>query len=287
MNEMNVTIVNQISRSKTVITGGCLLLIAVLCGCGALFVAVGSSSEPTPAPAAPQTQALEPVIVSGATVVPASTAAPVITEPTVLAEFAGAGDTVTNNFRVSSCQKAAFHWATVSSGGDWTATLIVDLFNADGEKTDLVNQFVLDPPAEGINGVVVHPLIEGEYILSTQSADMPWTLRVECWDKVTPAGAGMSLAGELAVVTHNYELPTCKKSVFVWSVEPDDAGRAILNVSLYKTTKERPNSLIMEHQSDSVITLKGESQNRLSDGLYWLAVEHVSGPWTIRWECRD
>ncbi len=286
----NVVIVNQ-SRWPLVLAG--LGLAVVVCVCSFVtFMILDSASEPTPAPvvrtATPQTQALEPVAVPGVTTVPALTM-PAVTEPTVLAEFAGEGNTVTDNFKTPVCRKAVVHWTAASSGGDFlpTASLIVHLFEAGGEEEYLINQLVLDPPPEGINGVVAHPLLEGEHYFSTENTDGSWTLRVECWDEVAPVGSEMNLAGRTATVTDNYELPACKKSVFVWSVEPDDSGSAVLSVNLFKTDKERPNRLINEHRSDSATILEGRALNRLSDGLYWLAVEHASGPWTIRWECQD
>jgi hypothetical protein len=239
-----------------------------------------AQAQPTPAPQATNTPRPAP------TNTPEPTK-PVYVEPTVLLELEGTGATVTDNFELPSCQKAIFYWTAAASQSN-TASLIVDLHTVGEEREGpLVNEFEMDVPAEGIGGATLQPLAGGEYYFTTENTDLPWTLRAECQDGQAPAGSEIDLQGAGNTVTANYELPACQKSVFIWSVGPGSGGAASLIVHLCKVGADRCVSLVNEFKMDLTGPLEGEVLQDLTGGLYYLTTENLSGPWNIRWECRD
>jgi hypothetical protein len=226
-----------------------------------------SPTSPPPSP----TSAPEPTV-------------PMYSEPVVLAEVQGEGDTVTDNFEWPACQKAVFYW-TVSPNSYGTASLIVYLHRIGVERgVVLVNEMAMSVSVEGLSGSALQPLSGGEYYFSTENTDEPWTIRVECQDHVAPVGAGIDLQPVGNIVTDNYELPACQKSVFVWSAGRNDIGTASLILWL---CGEECTVLVNEFQMDLIAPMEGEALQALRGGIYYLVSENSSGPWSVRWECRD
>lgn len=220
--------------------------------------------------------------------IPTDTPAPVYTDPVILAEIEGVGESVTDNFEWPSCQKAVFYWtAFPSSYGN--ASLIVDLHNVEmGRDMPLINEFAMDVSGDGISGAALQPLAGGEYYFSTENTDEAWALRVECQDGAAPVTWGLDLRSTGNMVSDNYELPTCNKSVFVWSAEPSESGTASLAIYLCKVGEDRCPILVNEFGMDLKEPFKGEALEVLSGGIYFLAIDNASGtPWSIHWECQD
>lgn len=203
----------------------------------------------------------------------------------VLTEVKGTGETVTDDFEWPACQKAVFYW-TVSPSSYGSASLIVCLHKIGVEQEMfLVNEFAMNVSAEGLSGSALQPLAGGEYYFSTENTDEPWTIRVECQDGVAPVGTGIDLQAAGNIVTDNYELPACQKSVFAWSTEPNDSGTASLILGL---CGNECITLVNEFDMDLTAPLEGEALQALGGGIYYLVSENTSGqPWSVRWECRD
>jgi hypothetical protein len=208
---------------------------------------------------------------------------PTYSEPVVLTEVEGAGGTVTDNFDWPACQKAVFYWS-VSPNSYGSASLIVHLHKTSSEQeVTLVNEFAMD--VSELSGSALQPLSGGEYYFSTENTDQPWTIRVECQDGVAPVGTGIDLEASGNIVTENYELPACQKSIFAWSVEPGDTGTASL---ILRLCGNECTTLVNEFQMDLTAPMEGEALQALDGGIYYLVSENTSGrPWSVHWECRD
>jgi hypothetical protein len=143
----------------------------------------------------------------------------------------------------------------------------------------------MDVPGVGLSGSALQPLSGGEYYFSTENTDQPWRIRVECQDGGAPVAAGIDLQVAGNLVTENYELPSCQKSVFAWSVEPDDSGMASL---ILKLCGDDCTTIVNEFQMDLAAPMQGDALQALGGGIYYLVSENTSGrPWSVRWECRD
>jgi len=209
---------------------------------------------------------------------------PTYSEPVLLAQLEGMGGTVTDNYEWPACQKAVFYWRAYPDSIGF-ASLIVHLYKVGVEqRASLVNDFAMDVSTEGLSGAVLQPLSGGEYYFSTENTDQPWTIRLECQDGMAPVGTGIDLQGAGSVVTDNYELPACQKSVFVWSTEPDDSGFASL---ILKLCGDDCTSIVNDFQTDLAAPMEGEALQALAGGTYYLVAENTSGAWSVRWECRD
>jgi hypothetical protein len=213
---------------------------------------------------------------------------PAYNEPVTLLELDGIGEAVTDNYELPRCLKAIFYW-TVSPNSYGSASLILKLHNIEtGRDMTLVNEFEMDLP-EDLDGASLQPLAGGEYFFSSDNTDEAWTVRLECQDGVAPATVGeLEWQGEGNRVSPNYELPACRKSVFIWSVEPDDRGTAALIAHLCEAGKERCPSIVNKFEMDLSGPLEGETLESLSGGIYYLATSNVgSRQWNIKWECQD
>ena len=263
---------------------GMLILVSLACGGSASTRETRTSTSVDGVSTAPPQATPESV----STALPTNTPEPTYTDPVVLAEVEGVGESVTDNFQWPSCQKAVFYW-TAFPNNFGSASLIISLHNEEKlDDVSLVNEFAMDVSSEGISGSALQPLQEGEYYFSTENTDAPWSLRVVCQDGVAPVASGLDLQGRGNVVTDNYELSACRKSVFAWSAEPDDRGTASLIVHLCKAGEDRCTTLINEFGMDSAQTLVGEALQIVSGGVYFVVTSNTSGrPWNVRWECRD
>jgi len=100
------------------------------------------------------------------TEVPAPTPAPV-TEPVV---FEGSGGAVTDNMRLSACQKSVFSW---QHGG--TSNFFVNLCGESCGSLIIAGR-------DDATGEAFQPLGGGEYYLVVESVEGPWTITWECRD---------------------------------------------------------------------------------------------------------
>ena len=220
---------------------------------------------------------------------PTSTPMPACSEPVVLAEVEGTGEVVTDNYEFPACQKAVFYWVAypTSSG---TASLILKLYNvATGQAMPIVNEFAMDVSAEGLTGSAIQALAGGQYYLTTENTAQPWRLRVECQDGVAPVAVGTLSVAEVGnVITGNYELPPCNKSVFAWRVNQTDSGTASMIAYLVKVGTDEAWNLVNEFDMDRTEPLEGRALQKLSGGQYYLYVFNTGNqPWSIHWQCQD
>ncbi len=250
---------------------------------------VGETEEPGPTQEAEPTDEPEPTDTPSPTNTPEPTV-PTYTEPVVLAELDGIGNTVTDNYEFPRCGKAVFYWE-VEPNAYGSASIIINLHNVDADREILlVNEFSSD--VVGVHsGSALQPLKGGEYFFSTENTDEPWRVRVECQDGAAPVAEGMDVTGTGDAVTGNYTLPACRKSIFNWSVEPNPYGSASLIVHLCSVeeieTRGCPPAIVNEFQSDLTGPLVGEALERVDGGDYFLIIRNTDEDWHVWWECRD
>jgi hypothetical protein len=203
----------------------------------------------------------------------------------VLAEFSGTGGTVTDNFTAPECQKAVFEWS-VNRSSYGTASLILHLQKVGTDAYEsIVNEAEFDNPGDTLTGSAVQPLSAGEYYLASENTDEAWTVRVACRDGEKPVGTGIDLAGTGNLVTDNYTLPACQKSVFAWTAAPDSSGSAALIVHFCGRDCE---SIVNEFKTDVAAPISGEALQAVDGGDFYLVLMNTGGrDWTVKWECRD
>lgn len=218
---------------------------------------------------------------------PTITPTPMRTEPEVLLELDGQGKAVTDNYELPACHKAVFYW-TATTGEYGAASLIARLHKTDSEgDIVIVNEFNTDVGSDSITWPALLPLEGGEYYFSTENTDEPWSLRVECQDGMASVAEGLDVQGVGLAVTDNYKLSSCQKSVFMWTVEPNESGAASIIARLHTDGGEEAFVFANEFDMDLSEPLEGEKLQSINEGIYYVSVENTSEPWHIRWECRD
>jgi S1-C subfamily serine protease/tetratricopeptide (TPR) repeat protein len=219
---------------------------------------------------------------------------PVYTGPLVLATFSGKGDTITDNFQLPECQQAIVYWSL--SPSDYVVPGIdikMDYLNVYLHKGTQARELILEPFLFGNNphnGWVLQSFDGGIYYLLTMArTDAAWTIRVECRDGIAPIRTGMDLHATGDIITDPYELSACQKSVFVWSVEPDDSSSASIRLRIELCGKDlQCISIVDVIELNPTVPLKGETLQPLSGGVYFLVSKNARGQsWSVRWECRD
>jgi len=260
-------------RSRPFVVLILLFLIALACGKSGAPAADVATPAPPPAdtPLPPPPTDTPP-------------AAPAYLEPVLLADLQGTGQAVTDTYPWPACQKAVFAWH-VAANSAGAASLIAHLHKGDDQLT-IINAFAMDVPG-GLDGATLQPLAGGEYYLATENTDAAWSIRVECQDHTAPAGQDLDVAAARTGVTQNYQLPACQKSVFAWNVQPNATGAASLIVDLHQDGESGSVNLVNQFAMDQIGPLTGEAVQPLPGGLYYLSIKNHSGPWEIRWECRD
>jgi len=226
------------------------------------------------------TDALQP----GNTPVPTESADPARVPMVTVEET---GETVTDNHELPECFKAVFDWH-VDPGAYGSASLILKLHNvAKEEPVTLVNEFGENP--EGLDGRALQPLIGGQYFFSSENTDEPWRVAVICEDNAAPVASGeLDVEGRGNTVSDNYELPACSKSVFSYSVEPDDLGSASIIIYLCNADQRVCATIANEFEMDLTDPMEGKAIESLRGGHYFFATENASGnDWRISWECQD
>jgi hypothetical protein len=290
--------------SRWVILGGLAVGVCFVCAVAALLVGIPSSDQATATPMA----------VAGTTEAPADTPVPLNTpvptsspqpsdtplptatpkptealppaEPVIFLNITGTEDTVSENFEASECFKAVFPWSVESKDSGFTS-LVVNLYNAQTEKgSEIISEMEMDV-AGIMRGEALKVLVGGTYYVTTENSSGPWTLQGICREGEAPSGEGIDLSGEGQIVSGNFILEECQKSVFVWSVEPSSSGFAQLGVGFVDAQAHQGGYLVNEMEMDVTGALSGETLEPVSGGVYFVYVESASGPWTLRWECRD
>jgi hypothetical protein len=244
-------------------------------------------TSPQPTDTTAPTATREPTTPSAvrATQVPILTPSPIYSQPLVLLEFSGTGETVTNNYRLPKCLKAVYYWSA-SPNSNGTASLILNLHQPTAtDSVTLVNVVAMDTYAEGLSGSVLRGLIGGEYSFSIENTNEAWTIRVECQDNIAPVGTGMSIQSSGWFVSDNYVLSTCQKGIFSWSVEPNANGTASL--VLYLCDLKRCTTMVNEVKLDMTAPLTGQVTAMLQSGTYFIGAENTLQPWSVSWECKD
>lgn len=212
---------------------------------------------------------------------------PSYSEPVEVVTVEGVGETVTDNYEFPECFKAVFDWH-VDQGSYGSASLILKLHNvATRDEMTLVNEFGEAP--EGLDGKALQPLLGGEYFFSSQNTDEAWRVTLLCENNVAPvAGEELAFEGQGNTVSGNYELPECSKSVFSYSVEPNNTGAASLILYLCSADRRDCTSIANKFEMDLIEPLEGKVVEALRGGIYFLATENASGnDWQITWECQD
>ncbi len=261
-----------------------LLLISLSLACG-----TSSALDPAqPAPAVKITSAVEPTSPPQNTPEPSASPVPtqpIYVEPVILGEISGTGKTVTDNLKLPACGKAVFFWK-VGPSSYGSASLILHMFNKDTQREmSLVNDMTMESGPDGMSGSALQPLTGGEYYFTSDNTNEAWSIRIECQDGVAPVAQGMDVQGIGNLVTANYELPACQKSVFHWQVEPGAGGTAALILGLCGADCQ---SIANEMKMDLTGPLEGQSLKAVHAGIYYLVTENSSGrPWHVTWECKD
>ncbi|MCX6082042.1 MAG: hypothetical protein NTW32_21145 [Chloroflexi bacterium] len=261
-----------------------LLLISLTLACG-----TSSALDPVqPAPVVRVTGVVAPTLPPENTPEPTASPAPtqpVYVEAVLMAEVNGTGKTVTDNLNLPACGKAVFLWKVAPSSYG-TASLILSLFKKGSEREiTVVNDMAMDAGSEGMSGSSLQPLTGGEYFFSSDNTNEPWSVRIECQDGAAPVAAGMDIQGTGNLVTANYELQACQKSVFHWQVEPGTGGTAALILGLCGAECQ---TIANEMKMDMTGPLEGQSLQAVNAGIYYLVTENASGrPWHVTWECKD
>lgn len=221
---------------------------------------------------------------------PTDTAAPTepaYSDPVEVVTVEEAGETVTDNYEFPECFKAVFDWH-VDVGSYGSASLILKLHSvATQEDSTLVNEFGEAP--EGLNGKALQPIAGGEYFFSSENTDEAWGVTLICEDNVAPVASGeLDVEGHGNTVSDNYELPECSKSVFNYSVGPNEGGSASIILYLCNAETERCESIANKFEMDLTEPLEGKTVEALRGGSYFLVTENASGnDWQISWECQD
>jgi hypothetical protein len=100
-------------------------------------------------------------------------------------DVTGIGDTVTENFTLSTCRKSIFHWS-VEPGSYGSAALIVHLCSPDGIikrgcPPSIVNEFETDLTAP-LEGEALERVDDGDYFLVISNTNAEWHVWWECQD---------------------------------------------------------------------------------------------------------
>jgi hypothetical protein len=207
-------------------------------------------------------------------------------EPSIFLNIAGTGETVSEDFEGPECFKAVFLWSVESKDSGLTS-LTINLHNVYTQKAmEIVSTFETETVGT-MRGESIQALLGGAYYVTVEDHSGPWALQGICREGEAPSGEGIDLHGVGQVVSGNVVLTECQKSVFVWSVEPRSSGLAQLEVSLANAKTHQGRYLVSEFEMDVAGTLSGEVLEPVSDGMYFIHVESASGPWTLRWDCRD
>jgi hypothetical protein len=203
----------------------------------------------------------------------------------VLSEIEGTGSAVTDNYQLPACNKAVFKW-NVASTSSGTGSLILKIFSPESADGDtIVNEFAMDLGTSGLSGSALYPLQGGEYYFSSENTDQTWTLQIECQDGTAPVAEGIDIEATGNIVTANYTLPACRKSIFEWSAAPSSSGTGAL---ILKLCGNRCVTIVNEFKMDLSQDMTGQSLEAVDGGIYYLVSENTGErSWTVNWTCGD
>jgi hypothetical protein len=224
------------------------------------------------------------------TLLPSPTPLATYSGPLVIAEFSGTGAIVTEDFLLPKCYKAVFYW-TVEKDEYWTSLTIQQHNKDTGSDKEILSPYVStnDVTAEVLSGSGLSPLLGGNYYFSSEASG-DWTMRIECHDADAPIAEGMNVQGVSGMVTDNYVLTACEKSIFNWSAAPLADGTASLN--LYLCSMSECNDLVSDGGSDLTAPITGQALQKVNSGEYFLYSElgsfgNPNHSWSVTWECKD
>ncbi len=243
--------------------------------------------SPQPTETSPPTATIESTatLAPKATQVPTLTPFPSYSQPVVLLEISGTGETVTAHYQLPKCFKAVYYW-NASPNSNGTASLTLNLHQTSAtESVILVNVSATDMQSEDLSGSVLEGLTGGEYYFSIKNTDEAWTIRVVCQDDVAPVGTGMNIQATGWFVSDNYVLSTCQEGIFSWSVGPNTNGTASL--VLYFCDLKRCITMVDEEKKDMTVPLTGQVTAMLQSGTYFIGAMNTLQPWSVTWECKD
>ena len=244
-------------------------------------------TSPQPTDTTAPTATREPTVTQAlkATQVPILTPSPIYSQPVVLLELSGTGETVTDNYLLPKCWKAVYYWRA-SPNSNSTPSITLNLHQPTAtDSVTLVNVVAMDMYAEGLSGSVLRGLTGGEYYFSIENTEEAWTIRVECQDNVAPVGTGMNIQATGWFVSDNYLLSTCQQGIFSWSVEPNANGTASL--VLYLCDSKQCATMVKDDKTDMTAPLTGQVTAMLQSGTYFIGAENTLQPWSVSWECKD
>jgi hypothetical protein len=217
--------------------------------------------------------------------VPTLTPSSINTQPVVLLEINGTGNTTSDNYQLPRCWKAVFYWS-VSPNTNGTASLTLNLHQIPATNlVTLVNIDTTDLYAKEFTGSVLQGLIAGEYSFSIENTEEAWTIRVECQDNVAPIKIGLNIQATGWFVSDNYILPTCQNGIFSWSVEPN--ANDIASLVLYFCDMKRCVTMVDEENKNTTDKLSGQVTAMLQSGTYFIGAKNTLQSWSVIWECKD
>ncbi len=244
-----------------------------------------TSPQPTGTTAPTVTREPSATLALKATQVSTLTPSPINSQPVVLLESSGTGETVTDNYLLPNCWKAVYYWS-VSPKSNGSASLILNIHQPIvTDSVTLIDIAAIDVPTEGLSGSVLWGLKSGKYYFSIGNTDEAWTIRVECQDNVAPVGTGMNIQANGWFVSDNYVLSTCQMGIFSWSVKPRADGNASL--ILYLCDLKQCTTMVNEVKTDMIAPLTGQVTAMLQSGTYFIGAENTLQSWSVSWECKD
>jgi hypothetical protein len=258
-----------------------LVLILASLACG------GTKSDDTAAATQPAQVQQTALLAAAATATPPPQPAntPEPAEPIQFLDLSGTTAISSDTFRAEECYKTVFGWTTKANSMAQAALIVKLREAASGAESIVVNALELN--LESAAGSALAHVESTEYSVITDNVSGPWTLQVTCYDGQPAAGEGLDLQGEGQTVTANLSPPGCTNSALVWSVEPDASGMASVIVDLHEAQAHTSTRLVNTAEMGRTETLKGEALAPVAAGVYFLVVDNDSGPWSVRWECRD
>lgn len=132
-------------------------------------------------------------------------------------------------------------------------------------------------------------LAEGEYYFSAEDTGSDWAVRIECQDGQPSGGVGVDVEIAGDVVTDNFTLYKCNKSVFNWQLGPSNDS-TFVTVDLCAVNGPPQCEIIVNALEFELSEgLSGRTVKAVSEGLYFLviAVSDARPGTHVSWECQD
>jgi len=95
-------------------------------------------------------------------------------------DFQGKGPTVSPNYHLPDCQKSVFIWES-QPGGSGYASIIAKLYLTN--QGELKRENIANDMTEGtLSGETLQSVVAGDYFLTVENTNEPWSIRWECKD---------------------------------------------------------------------------------------------------------